>query len=203
MNRLSKRSAVLALLAALLMGSCSDDSNPPAPDRGTRDGPSTVTDSQPPTDTAQPPSDGSVSDHSTAPTTLTAHMEEACSTGMYSINVAPGKETSTCNNIQTLGITYLQVLIGDNESTPPSAGRTYTVKDPSQVNIYPADGDATAVYIAKSGSQNIKSGTFTVNPYTKGAKVFSGLFDVTLGNGQKVKASYLSDFCPFDPTSCN
>jgi hypothetical protein len=201
--RRKMRGAALLLCGALLCGACSDDSNPPAPDSGKGDGPVVVNDSQTPTETSPPPKDGTVTgDQSTAPTTLTAHMEEACSGDLYSINVAPGKETSTCDNIQTLGITYIQVLIGDSEKKPPAAGRTYVVKDPSQVNIYPADGEATASYIAPGGSQLVKSGTFTVDPHAAGATVFTGSFDVTLDNGQQVKASYLSDFCPFDPSDC-
>lgn len=67
---------------------------------------------------------------------------------------------------------------------------------------YPADGEATAVYIAPSGSQNVKSGSFTVDPHSSGATVFSGSFDVTLSDGRQLKATYLSDLCPFDPSSC-
>ena len=44
---------------------------------------------------------------------------------------------------------------------------------------------------------------FTVDPYSKGAQVFTGSFNVTLGDGTTVQAQYLSDFCPFDPTSCD
>jgi hypothetical protein len=130
-------------------------------------------------------------------------MEEACSDGLYTINVAPGQETSTCSGIYTMGINYLQVLIGDLESKPPAQGRTYTVKDPSQVAIYPEDGEATAVSTGAGNSQNATGGTFTVDPHSPGAQVFTGSFNITLGDGQTVQGAYLSDRCPFDPTSCD
>jgi hypothetical protein len=191
---------VVVLLCAL--SSCSDDTKQPWADIGASDGPVVLTDGKKPTETAPPWKDWKAQDLPTIPTTLTAHMEEACSKGLYMINVAPGKETSTCTTIQTMGVVYLQVLLGDNESKPPPGGRSYVVKDPSQVNIYPADGEATAVYLAPAGGQNAKSGTFTVDPHSAGAQVFSGSFDVALGDGTRVKATYLSDFCPFDPTGC-
>jgi len=193
---------VTAALLSLLLFSCSDDTKQPWPDAGNNDGPVVNTDGKKPAETSPPWKDWKAQDQPTIPTTLTGHMEQACSKGLYQINVAPGKETSTCTTIQTLNIAYLQVLIGDAESKPPTAGRSYVVKDPSQVNIYPADGEATAVYLAPAGGQNAKSGTFTVDPHSAGAQVFSGSFDVALGDGTRVKATYLSDFCPFDPTGC-
>jgi hypothetical protein len=204
-TRRTKRDALWMVLPALLLGlACGDDSsNKPTTDSGTVDGPPGLQDGQIPSETSTPPGDG-YPDGSRAPTVLTAHMREACSTGLYSIDVAPGKEQSTCDDIGTKGIVYLQVLFGDAESKPPPSGRTYVVKHPSQLaGIYPEDGEASAVYIAPGGSQNVKSGSFTIDPYTGGASVFTGSFNVTLDNNQQVNATYLSDFCPFDPSSCD
>jgi hypothetical protein len=195
-----------AVLAALfLVVSCGDDSGgPSATDAGAKDAPPGAQDGHVATESGTRPGDGTRAggDASTAPTVLTAHMEEACSTGLYSVNVSTKSEKSTCDDIQTLGIDYMQVLMGDSESKPPTAGRTYTVKAQSQVNIYPADGEATAVFLSKAGNQNVKSGTFTVDLYSGGAKVFTGSFDVTLDDGQKRQGTYLADFCPFDPGDC-
>lgn len=195
---------LLVFLLLLLAASCSDDTDPPAGKDGGHDGPPATLDTNIPPKNDQavlPPGKDSTADKSTIPTTINAHMEEACADGLYSINA--GKVESTCANVLTMGIDVLQVTFGDNESKPPPAGRTYTVKDPSQVNIYPADGEAIAVYIATAGSQNATSGTFTVDPYTQGASDFSGSYSVTLGNGQQVNGTYLSDFCPFDISNCN
>lgn len=135
------------------------------------------------------------------PTELEAHIDEGCNGILYQVNI--GTVATFCSTMWTISDDVIQVTVGDNNGLPPAAGRTYTVKDQSEVDIWPADGEALAVYSMKAGGiDSATEGTFTVAPSTPGGNV-GGTYSLRLSNGQLLDGEFVADICPFDPTACD